>query len=37
MFLIGVWSLLVAAIGAWAGPIGVLFMDAVAGAPTTSG
>jgi hypothetical protein len=26
-----VWSLLVAAIGAWTGPVGVLFMDAVAG------
>jgi hypothetical protein len=31
MFLLGVWELLVAAIGAWTGPVGVLFMDAVAG------
>lgn len=31
MFLLGVWSLLVAAAGAWTGPVGVLFMDAVAG------
>ena len=31
MFVLGVWSLLVAAIGAWTGPVGVLFMDAVAG------
>ena len=31
MFVLGVWSLLVAATGAWTGPVGVLFMDAVAG------
>jgi hypothetical protein len=31
MFCLGVWELLVAAIGAWTGPVGVLLMDAVAG------
>lgn len=31
MFSIGVWELLVAGVGAWTGPVGVLFMDAVAG------
>jgi hypothetical protein len=31
MFWLGVWELLVAATGAWTGPVGVLFMDAVAG------
>lgn len=31
MFWLGVWQLLVAAVGAWTGPVGVLFMDAVAG------
>jgi hypothetical protein len=31
MFWLGVWELLVAAIGAWTGPVGVLFGDAVAG------
>jgi hypothetical protein len=28
---LGVWALLVAAVGAWTGPVGVLFIDAVAG------
>jgi len=31
MFFLGVWELVVAAAGAWTGPVGVLFMDAVAG------
>jgi hypothetical protein len=31
MFWLGVWELVVAAAGAWTGPVGVLFMDAVAG------
>jgi hypothetical protein len=31
MFWLGVWALVVAAAGAWTGPVGVLFMDAVAG------
>ena len=31
MFWLGVWELLVAAVGAWTGPVGVLLMDAVAG------
>jgi hypothetical protein len=31
MFWLGGWELLVAAIGAWTGPVGVLLMDAVAG------
>jgi hypothetical protein len=31
MFWLGVWELLVAAVGAWTGPVGVLFLDAVAG------
>lgn len=31
MFWLGVWQLLVAAVGAWTGPVGVLLMDAVAG------
>lgn len=31
MFCLGVWALVVAAAGAWTGPVGVLFMDAVAG------
>jgi len=31
MFCLGVWELAVAAAGAWTGPVGVLFMDAVAG------
>lgn len=31
MFWLGAWELLVAAVGAWTGPVGVLFMDAVAG------
>jgi hypothetical protein len=31
MFWLGAWELLVAAIGAWTGPVGVLFGDAVAG------
>ena len=31
MFSLGTWELLVAAIGAWTGPVGVLLMDAVAG------
>jgi hypothetical protein len=31
MFWIGVWDLLVAAIGAWTGPVVVLFLNAVAG------
>lgn len=31
MFLLGVWALAVAAAGAWTGPVGVLFMDAVPG------
>jgi hypothetical protein len=31
MFCLGAWELLVAAIGAWTGPVGVLLMDAVAG------
>jgi hypothetical protein len=31
MFWLGAWELLVAAIGAWTGPVGVLLMDAVAG------
>jgi hypothetical protein len=31
MFVLGAWELLVAAVGAWTGPVGVLFMDAVAG------
>lgn len=31
MFWLGLWELLVAAIGAWTGPVSVLLMDAVAG------
>jgi hypothetical protein len=31
MFWLGAWELVVAAAGAWTGPVGVLFMDAVAG------
>ena len=31
MFFLGAWELVVAAAGAWTGPVGVLFMDAVAG------
>jgi hypothetical protein len=31
MFWLGAWELLVAAVGAWTGPVGVLLMDAVAG------
>jgi hypothetical protein len=31
MFWLGVWELVVAGAGAWTGPVGVLFMDAVAG------
>jgi hypothetical protein len=31
MFWLGLWELLVAATGAWTGPVGVLFMDAVPG------
>ena len=31
MFWLGGWQLLVAAIGAWTGPVGVLLIDAVAG------
>jgi hypothetical protein len=31
MFCLGAWELLVAAIGAWTGPVGVLLLDAVAG------
>jgi len=31
MFWLGGWQLLVAAIGAWTGPVGVLLMDALAG------
>lgn len=31
MFWLGVWELLAAVIGAWTGPVGVLFVDAVAG------
>jgi hypothetical protein len=31
MFWLGAWELLVAAAGAWTGPVGVLFTDAVAG------
>jgi len=31
MFCLGAWELVVAAAGAWTGPVGVLFMDAVAG------
>jgi hypothetical protein len=31
MFWLGLWELLVAAAGAWSGPVGVLFLDAVAG------
>jgi hypothetical protein len=31
MFWLGVWELLVAAAGAWSGPVGVLFLAAVAG------
>jgi hypothetical protein len=31
MFWLGGWALVVAAAGAWTGPVGVLFMDAVAG------
>jgi hypothetical protein len=31
MFWLGAWELLVAAIGAWTGPVGVLLMDAAAG------
>jgi hypothetical protein len=31
MFFLGVWSLLIAAIGAWTGPVGVLLMDAAGG------
>lgn len=31
MFCLGGWELAVAAAGAWTGPVGVLFMDAVAG------
>ncbi|HEY6496582.1 MAG TPA: hypothetical protein VIZ43_25175 [Trebonia sp.] len=31
MFWLGVWELLVAAVGAWTGPVGVLFTDAVLG------
>ena len=31
MFCLGAWELVVAAAGAWTGPAGVLFMDAVAG------
>ena len=31
MFWLGAWELLVAAVGAWTGPVGVLFMDAVPG------
>src|SRR5262249_10470863 len=31
LFWLGVWVLVVAAAGAWTGPVGVLFTDAVAG------
>jgi hypothetical protein len=31
MFWLGLWALLVASTGAWTGPVGVLFIDAVAG------
>jgi hypothetical protein len=31
MFGLGAWALLVAAAGAWTGPVGVLLLDAVAG------
>ena len=31
MFWLGVWELVVAGAGAWTGPVGVLFVDAVAG------